>query len=217
MRDFGKDLNTTPTFDQWNKVLARYAQLQVQTVDSIDELLAVGCLDRRLNILSSQIDSLTQADEALVPLNPDEIAQFRALAPRLKNMCSELAEFHIPSSLVHGDFHGGNITGESLLFFDWTDACVAHPFLDLCTVMQYIADYNIAGRDQLLATYFQAWTQYEPMERLQAAWQLAEPLGALHQAVSYQHILAVLEPTSKREMIWGVPEWIKRLLATMPR
>ena len=216
MRDFGTVLNAAPTFEKWHKVIEHYGHFQAQTASAIDDLFGVGCLDRRLNVLSNQIDALFADDQALAILSADEIAQIRALAPRLKTMCAELAEFRVPHTLVHGDFHGGNITGESLLFFDWTDACIAHPFLDLCTVMENLEGQKIEGREQILDTYFQAWTQYEPMERLREAWKLAEPLGALHQAVSYQHIVATLEPTSKREMIWGVPEWLQRMLRTMP-
>ncbi|MBX3080833.1 MAG: aminoglycoside phosphotransferase family protein [Anaerolineae bacterium] len=216
MRDFGMVLSRAPSFDKWSIVLDHYARLQVQSASTIDELLAVGCLDRRLDVLRSQIDPLLSDDEALAPLSPDEITRLRALAPRLKAMCDELAQFSIPYALVHGDFHSGNITGETLLFFDWTDACIAHPFLDLCTVMENLERDNIEGRERLLETYFRAWTTYESLERIQAAWRLAEPLGSLHQAVSYRHILAILEPTSKREMVWGVPEWLRRMLRTLP-
>jgi hypothetical protein len=47
-------------------------------------------------------------------------------------------------------------------------------------------------------------------------WQLAEPLGALHQAVSYQHILAALEPNSRPELSGGLSLWLRRVIQTMP-
>ena len=34
------------------------------------------------------------------------------------------------------------------------------------------------------------------------AWLLAAPLGALHQAVSYQHILKNVEPASRPGLDW---------------
>jgi len=54
------------------------------------------------------------------------------------------------------------------------------------------------------------------MERLREMWRLAEPLGALHQVVSYQHIVAALEPTSRPEMAGGVVDWLRRLIKAMP-
>jgi aminoglycoside phosphotransferase (APT) family kinase protein len=130
-------------------------------------------------------------------------------------MCSELASYRVPHSLNHGDLHSGNITGETLLFFDWTDACIGHPFLDLSTVVADVEDGFPGGQARVLDTYFNLWTAYEPMDRLRMMWRLAEPLAALHQAVSYQHILAILEPTSKRELAMGVPRWLRRVMQSM--
>jgi hypothetical protein len=47
-----------------------------------------------------------------------------------------LAGHAVPPSLVHGDLHLANVARgpRGCRFFDWTDACVAHPFLDLATI-----------------------------------------------------------------------------------
>ena len=216
MTDFGAELRTMPSLERYQSAVERFGQLQVQAASAIDDLLAIGCLDRRLHVLLEQIEPLFGDEAVLALLSADEIDRLRALVPRLKRMCEELASYDVPYSLVHGDLHSGNITGESLLFFDWTDACITHPFLDLCPVMSDV-EYDLPeGREPVLEVYLSQWLAYEPMERLRSMWRLAEPLGALHQAVSYQHILATLEPTSKQELIWGVPEWLGRLLKTMP-
>jgi hypothetical protein len=165
-----------------------------------------------LDVLASQIDPLLGDGQALALLTLDEIAQIRSLGPRLKAMCSELAAYRVPYALNHGDLHGGNIT-EQMLFFDWTDACIAHPFLDLSVIMM---DLDADGRELVLNAYLTLWTAYEPMDRLREMWKLAEPLGALHQAVSYQHILATLEPTSRQEFAGALPIWLRRIMQTIP-
>lgn len=50
-----------------------------------------------------------------------------------------------------------------------------------------------AARARLLGAYLDVWTDHEPGPRLQQAGTLAQALGALHQAISFQHILAGLE------------------------
>jgi aminoglycoside phosphotransferase (APT) family kinase protein len=57
----------------------------------------------------------------------------------------ELATYAVPPSLVHGDLHLGNVAlgPRGHLFFDWTDAGVAHPFLDLLT---FVADLQPVER-----------------------------------------------------------------------
>jgi hypothetical protein len=213
MEDFGPALRSSASLEKWEVAVQRFGQLQLHTATQIDELLAIGCLDRRLDILESQIDPLLADDEALSPMTTDEIAKIRSLGPRLKAMCRDLARYRVPYSLNHGDLHSGNITAQTVRFFDWTDACIAHPFLDLTTVVVDVDELKEpTARERIVQLYLELWTEYEPIERLREMWRLAEPLGALHQAVSYQHILATLEPTSKQEMIWGVPEWLRRIL-----
>jgi Phosphotransferase enzyme family len=217
LEDFGPELRSSATLQAWEFAAQRFGQLQLETAAHIDELLAIGCLDRRLEVLADQIDPLLGDEAALATMSAGEITQLRSLAPRLKEMCRDLAGYRVPYTLNHGDLHGGNITARTLRFFDWTDACIAHPFLDLPTVLADVDDLkdSLNARAHVLQVYLNLWTDHEPMERLREMWRLAEPLGALHQAVSYQHILAILEPDSKREMIWGVPEWLRRVLKAM--
>ena len=66
-----------------------------------------------------------QADRrALVParcgLSEREIDRLRALAPRLKALCQEVAAGPVPPSLAHGDLHRSNImaAGQDVRLFD---------------------------------------------------------------------------------------------------
>ena len=71
-------------------------------------------------------------------------------------------------TLVHGDLHPGNVArldGE-LAYFDWTDACVAHPFFDLHS-LQWQKDE--ATRAALLDAYLGAWEGVASPERLREA------------------------------------------------
>lgn len=216
MHDFGMELRSMPSLEKWETAIRRFGQLQVKAVSAVEDLFTIGCLDRRLDVLAAQIDPLLSDDDVLATLSEEEAVRLCDLAPRLKAMCSELAGYRVPYSLNHGDLHNGNITGQTLHFFDWTDACIAHPFLDLTTVVSDVDGDTPGGREPVVDVYLNQWIAYEPMERLRAMWRLAEPLGALHQAVSYQHILATLEPTSKQEMAGGVSYWLRWMLRSMP-
>lgn len=216
MRDFGAELRTAPTPEKWEIVARQLAVLQTQTAPIIDELLAAGCLDRRLPVLRQQIADFVNDESMMAVLSADEVSQIQALAPRLQTMCGELAAYRVPYTLNHGDLHAGNITLDEMLFFDWTDACIAHPFLDLITGVMDVDNKLPNGPEPVLMAYLDLWTVYEPIERLREMWLLAAPLGAFHQVVSYQHILNALEPSSKKEMIGGVAEWVRRVIQNVP-
>jgi hypothetical protein len=215
LADFGEPIGWGAPVDVQEEMLLCYGAMQRDAAQRAGALLAMGCLDRRLDRLAGQVDPLL-ADTAnlAVQLDPSEIARLRALGPRLKASCAELARYAIPPTLVHGDLHLDNVArvGGSYQFFDWTDGCLAHPFFDTISIY-HNEDADVEAR--LRESYLRMWEGYEPAARLREAWALAKPLCALHQAVSYQHIVANLEDASKPEVASGLPYWLRKLLAAL--
>ncbi|MGB3560986.1 MAG: aminoglycoside phosphotransferase family protein, partial [Geitlerinemataceae cyanobacterium] len=174
----------------------------------------LGCLDRRLDRLKSQIDDLFNHETVLSQLKAAELDKLHALAPSLKRLCLQLANYNIPQTLVHGDLHLGNVAlhKDSYLFFDWTDSCISHPFFDLFQLFFYPkVQIFSATIPKLRDEYLSQWTLYEPIERLREAWALAKPLCALHHAITYQHIVACLEPRAQQECN-AIPKFLRSLL-----
>ena len=69
---------------------------------------------------------------------------------------------------------------------------------------------------QLRDAYLSQWTDWEPTARLREAWQLARPLAALHQAVSYLHILLGQEEAIHDEMADGLRDFIRLTVEALP-
>lgn len=215
LADFGQPIGRNAPLKVKQEIYRLFAQMQIQSVQHIDTLLSVGCVDRRLNWLEAQIDGLFNDKNALSQLKSSEIKQLQTLAPQLKNLCVELADYQIPQTLVHGDLHLGNVafSNDNYLFFDWTDSCISHPFFDMFELF-------FAGNNQrflfrlrgLRDEYLNQWTIYEPRSRLLEAWRLAKPLCALHHAITYYHIIACLEPRAKQSFKLALPNFLRRLL-----
>ena len=181
------------------EVFRRFAGLQLQTAGLTDELLADGCLDRRLDVLERQLDPLLEDGPGLHKLGDEEVRELRQLTPKLKELCRRLAGLGLPATLVHGDLHIGNVARLDglLTFFDWTDACVAHPFIDLHS-LQWEPDES--KRAALLDAYLEPWREAASEDVLREAVALAAAVTPLHHAVSYQTIAAGLEPASSPEL-----------------
>src|SRR5215204_2295462 len=152
-------------------------------------------------------------------LSQDELAAVPAALPEVLACCEELAGHAVPPSIVHGDLHLGNVARgpAGYRFFDWTDACVAHPFFDLLTLRRGTGFAGEEGdgelRARLRAAYLPVWAPFEPPERLARALQLAVPLGALHHAVSYRSLVAGMAPPVESHMAGSTVWWLRQMLA----
>ena len=228
--DVGPEVGWEAPLEVVEEVASSFARLQVEAAGQTGRLLAAGCNDRRLGRLAAQAEAwlpdleatgdLPGIDDATW-LSGDEQAALRAAVPQLRACCQELAGFAVPPSLVHGDLHLGNVARGpgGYRFFDWTDACVAHPFLDLATIRRgtsYAEESDQRERElreRLVAAYLPEWAAFEPPERLARAVRLAAPLGALHQAVSYRAIVASQQPPIDVHMRQSTAWWLRQVLA----
>jgi hypothetical protein len=121
-------------------------QLQLASADQVDELLTDGCTDRRLPKLVEQIEPLLTDQVVWTLIDVEQQQRLLAAAPRLVELCTRMAEYKVPPTLVHGDLDMPNIArrGEHFVFFDWSDACIAHPFVDTITIL-HEDDKAVAG------------------------------------------------------------------------
>ena len=186
--------------------------MQVTSSEHVDELLAAGCIDRRPEWLERELDALLADDESLAGLAEEEVARLRSLEPRLLALCRRLAEGPVPNALVHGDLHLGNVGRRDghYLFFDWTDACVAHPFLDLIDIVR---EENVRAREALLPRTSRPGASTRPPRGWSSCGSFAEPLLSLNQAISYRYIRANVEPSTGQELEGALPHWLRNVLA----
>lgn len=214
----GQPLDHGHAVEQWESTIAAFARFQRALAAHTAELRATGCPYRPLDLLATQIEPLLWDDTALVPEQPpmlsaDTIALLRAQSSRLRAMCAELAEFHIPPSLEHGDLWPSNIIvgSTNVWFTDWSDSAIAHPFFSLILFLEDAAQalpHVPDLRDRLLHAYLQPWTIYEPIERLRSAFDLAQMLAPIHYAVTYhQYVLPHME--ARWEMHNMVPFYLQ--------
>lgn len=219
MRAFeGVMLSEANDFEAWQNVVRYYGEIQADLVTNTQSLIALGVPDRHLDYLASQIEGLLRVlPDALMPA---EKQAFETYAPMLRNLCYALLDHHVPLSLTHGDLWAGNIVRKPNAmprFLDWSDSTIAHPFFDIPFFLEAVDAMTFAGipdaRAQLRDTYLDVWRRYEPLDRLQQAYAIAEVLSPLHQALIYHvHILPNLEANTRWEMEHTLVQLLRRVL-----
>ncbi len=145
MADAGEPLREVvpreASLDRWLDVLARYASVQLELIDDVDDLLASGAPDLRLAGLPEQYERLVQQ----VDVEP----RFRAAVPYVAELAERLATFGIPETIQHDDLHDGQvfIRDGSHLIMDWGDACVSHPFFTLSVTLEGMIAWGLEDEE----------------------------------------------------------------------
>lgn len=202
----------------WDAAVSQIAAMQRAAIPLVGDLLARGCQDQRLDALAAQAATLPGDPLVRAVLTDPEYAALGALVPRLIDRCAELATFGLPATLVHGDLHSGNIAqrGDRLTFFDWGDACVAHPFFVLFALLD--ARYFPAGATdvgaRLRARYLAGWEGYGSPAALRAALSLADSLAALRYTLGCLRCFPNLDPLWTGELTRSLRSSLLTLLAS---
>jgi hypothetical protein len=188
--------------------------LQVEAVDRIDDLLAIGVPDRRGSVLAERLAAHVAAyapGDALLADYADD----------LPGIFAEAAACGLPDTLVHGDMHPGNVhgtgtgTGERVIL-DWGDSVVGHPAYDIATLTRGV---STPDADRLTAAWSARWRARVPGSDPDRALALLRPVVALRSAAIYADFLAGIEPAEHPYHAEDIPRWLavtRRLLEAEP-
>ena len=207
---------------RWEEVVQRYATLQIAAAAYRDMLRGAGAPDRRLAVLPGLYEQLLADGAALRPDHPDaltagEVAALQDLVPRVRELSLELLRQGVPETIQHDDLHDGQIFVKEgrYLFLDWGDSCVSHPFLTLTVTMNSIA--HRLGVDRGAPAILRVRDAYLSMWRVPGgdplrAFEVADLLGHVCRALSWQRIVAGLPAEWQPDYADTVPAWLRAFL-----
>lgn len=119
---------------RWLDVLPLYASVQIDLAPDADELRALGVPDLRLPSLPAAFEAML---DDLEGLPAEELRRLGEAVPAVVEMCAELADYEIPATIQHDDFHDGQVYVQNgrYLLLDWGDACISHPFFTMAVTL----------------------------------------------------------------------------------
>ncbi len=125
-----------------------------------------------------------------------------ALLDGLDERLAGVAACGLPDTLVHGDFHPGNVRGTVVL--DWGDSFVGHPGFDLFRMVEG------GPAADLVQQWCGWWRAAVPGCDPERAVALLGPVVALRNAAVYAAFLDQIEPTEHGYHAQDVPDWLDR-------
>ncbi|MGZ0151469.1 aminoglycoside phosphotransferase family protein [Kribbella sp. WER1] len=210
--DVGTPLGRETDVSVWIDAVRNHARLQRSYAREPERLLEYGCSDRRLAVLATELDLLLEPNKLTQRLAPEDLAKLPDRAKQLHAAIDELAEIGIPETLLHGDLHPRNVAVRDgkVLAFDWTDAALAHPFLDLVTFVEERSPLSSDAR--VRDAYLAEWEEYATPPDLRRALHLAEELGTLYQTITYLHLVDHVTGPTQSSLLRGADFWTTKLL-----
>ena len=184
---------------------------ELEGVDVADA--GAECFAEELRVMASlQRDWAGKTAElasARIPYRPLE--QLGREAPDLGHLCAQLEAFGIPETLTQGDLHQWNakVVADRVVILDWSDAAIAHPFLDLGAMLFYCGE-SLQPREALIDAYIDCWRDFGPDAQLREAAAIAEALGCVYQAISFRAINTAFEPADRWLFAGEVDRWMNR-------
>ncbi len=180
--------------------------------DDLGPFLAAGCPVRPLADVPTALevalgpDGVAVVDDTVPPERRD-----RAVAAT-RRAVERVAGLGFPTTVVHGDFHAGNaaLVGDRAVIIDWSDAAIGNPLIDLVTWLSWSRDDPDQQRIAIDA-WVDAWAG--PIDPAAIRDRIDDILsaGAAYQVVSYDGIVAALEPATRYTMGGGARHFLERL------
>jgi aminoglycoside phosphotransferase (APT) family kinase protein len=209
----GQDLFQA-SIEQRLSMIELLVRLQRAWAGRADSLLALGLPDRRAHQLAPAI--AWALERTRQQLDAADVCVLAGFVAELSQRFADVDACGLPDTLVHGDFHSGNVRGGSgrLTLLDWADASVGQPLLD-CSAFLERAPLHM--RAPLRAHWQNVWRAALPGSDPERAWQLLQPIAAARQAVIYLEFLEHIEPAEQAYHRHDPAEWLARVAELLRR
>jgi hypothetical protein len=184
------DATGPPLVQMVDQLIALQASYLGRTAD----LLALGLPDRRLSAIGAR--GAAVVDDQAAALTSDERRRLDRLVQTLDRRAADLTSCGVPDTLVHGDFHPGNVRGGSdrHTILDWSDSAVGHPLSDELAFFRPLA---AADRDLVRTAWSASWRRIVPGCDPERAVELLQPVMPLMAAIVYADFCAAIEPDER--------------------
>jgi hypothetical protein len=196
--------------------IAALVDLQRSFIGRTQELVASGVVDRPLDRLPRDLMNALGLPLVQAVLHVDSDRAI-SLSHWLTEAVSAVQGIGIPHTLVHGDFHPGNVmlADDRVVLFDWSDAAVAHPLLDAAVWVSWSRD-DPEAVDRLWRAFADAWSGVADVGAVMAARPALDAITGAYHFVSYARILHALEPARRSEALGGLTGFFELLDQSTP-
>jgi hypothetical protein len=183
----GEGLAESRVLANWKSAADSLARLQIASVDSTNQLLAVGARDLRVARLGElrlpffeELARLME-EQAKFPPPPLSPSELHWLSREIEECLAEMNALNLPDTLGSCDLNPGNVivAGDRATFLDWSEAYVGQPFFSLAYVQEHFRrSLPASDETEFVESYLSPWRSRVPAEHIAVAVETVPLLAA---------------------------------------
>lgn len=191
------------------RAIQEYTAIQRSTENNVDDFIALGIPDWRLNKIPELYENLVNDIDFLKVENitDEEIPNLQALTPKILKHCELISQYGIPETIVQYDFNTNNIlynpNTKKLTSIDLGEIVISHPFLSLGNfLIQCVKHEAIKENSPLYQTLYDTclenWFTLAKKEDLLETFTLVKKLFPLYSALAIYRLMHCVDPDAFR-------------------
>ncbi len=231
MKDAGQTLReylkTDFQPDLLSEAIKQFTAMQRSTEAHLEDLLALGIPDWRLNTLPLHYENIINQAELLTAegMSEQEIQILHDLRGQFSEQCAMLSQYQIPDTLVQPDCNTNNILidlkTKKMTFIDLGETAITHPFFSFHNYLfQALKHHGVKEQDQiynqLQEACFENWLGWATNQQLLEAFILSKKLWPIYGVLAYFRLMNCVDLQALKTfyadrrsgIAWGFREYI---------
>lgn len=190
------------------RAVQQYANLQILSLNKIEELIALGLPDWRLEKLPVLYLDLLAQEELLLQdgLSRDDLSRLRQLHGSFTKLCERLSEFAIHDTFGHADFHDKNILinpeDQQITMIDLGEVVVTYPFFSFLNCLHRAKENFALTEAQYQASQqrcFAPWLEIESEKNLLEIMSIMRQCWSIHSALGEYRLISSVDGELNRQ------------------
>lgn len=194
--DFGEVLSSQLHLEHLTNAVQIHAEIQISESSDLSTWQQIGTPFINTETLRTHAATLLVEAESLSQYCLNELSRCSDI---LDQAFDSMDQSTIPNSIVNQDFRPGNVAltpSSELVFFDWGNVVVAHPFFGFLMFYRYCTNNSTDFSSSLCTEYLKPWLPYSSEKQLYQNLKTAKLLEPVFVSLWEHREIEMLDSTS---------------------
>ena len=221
--------------NKWEQAFKIISNSHKHFFDQNKKLLEAGINNHTFDEIISSLNHIIPYYLSNCILDEEIAIKWKQSENKIINCIDKIKQLNIPDTLIHGDFHPGNIVdcNDKIMIFDFGLSSVAHPFLDTAYLFDLFKIFskgksvdelspnskiflNKDNEDKFKSVYLRNFHNYASEKELLIQYEFAKPISILNRILFFykQNLFSdelLLDFTNKNIM----KKWIETFIISL--